>query len=202
MQQLSQQAFGWGEEGGPSIDDDSSLVAAVLSKDRKATAQFVARFADGLYAYVRSRLSPRYDEVDDLVQEIFLAAWENLSRYQGSGSLQAWVMGIARHKVEDYYRARLRALEPIESSDENHFASGVVPDFHQALEDYEIKAKTRGVLASLPELYRLALIWRYWEQASAREMALKTDKTEKAIERLLARARAEFRERWNYGQSA
>lgn len=202
MQQLSQQAFGWGEEGGPSIDDDSSLVAAVLSKDRKATAQFVARFADGLYAYVRSRLSPRYDEVDDLVQEIFLAAWENLSRYQGSGSLQAWVMGIARHKVEDYYRARLRALEPIESSDENHLASGVVPDFHQALEDDEIEAKTRGVLASLPELYRLALIWRYWEQASAREMALKTDKTEKAIERLLARARAEFRERWNHGQSA
>jgi RNA polymerase sigma-70 factor (ECF subfamily) len=202
VQQLSQQAFGWGEEGGPSIDDDSSLVAAVLSKDRKATAQFVARFADGLYAYVRSRLAPRYDEVDDLVQEIFLAAWENLSRYQGSGPLQGWVMGIARHKVEDYYRARLRALEPIESSDEDRLASGVVPEFHRILEQDELKAKTRSVLASLPELYRLALIWRYWEQASAREMALKTDKTEKAIERLLARARAEFRERWNHGQSA
>jgi DNA-directed RNA polymerase specialized sigma24 family protein len=56
------------------------------------------------------------------------------------------------------------------------------------------------VLASLPEQYRLALIWRYWERASAREMAHKTGKTEKAIERLLARARAEFRGRWNHGQ--
>ena len=170
----------------------------MLSKDRKATAEFVARFADGLYAYIRSRLAPRYDEVDDLVQEVFLAAWENLSRYQGSGPLQAWVIGIARHKVEDYYRARLRALETIEDSHQNHPVSAAVPEFHQTLEQDELKAKTRDVLASLPELYRLALIWRYWEQASAREMALKTGKTEKAIERLLARARAEFRERWSY----
>jgi RNA polymerase sigma-70 factor (ECF subfamily) len=199
---LNQQAFGSRDEGDASIDDDSSLVAAVLSKDRKATAEFVARFADGLYAYVRSRLAPRYDEVDDLVQEIFLAAWENLNRYQGSGLLQAWVMGIARHKVEDYYRARLRALEPIEDSHQDHLVSSVVPEFHEALEHEEMEAKTRSVLASLPDPYRLALIWRYWEQASAREMALKTGKTEKAIERLLARARAEFRERWSYGQSA
>ena len=202
MHHLNQQAFGSRDKGDPSIDDDSSLVAAVLSKDRKATAEFVARFADGLYAYVRSRLAPRYDEVDDLVQEIFLAAWENLNRYQGSGLLQAWVMGIARHKVEDYYRARLRALEPIEDSHQDHLASSVVPEFHEALEHEEMEAKTRSVLASLPDPYRLALIWRYWEQASAREMALKTGKTEKAIERLLARARAEFRERWSYGQSA
>jgi DNA-directed RNA polymerase specialized sigma24 family protein len=41
-------------------------------------------------------------------------------------------------------------------------------------------------------------MWRYWEEASAREMAAKTGKTEKAIERLLARARVEFRERWNH----
>ena len=202
MHHLNQQAFGSRDEGDASIDDDSSLVAAVLSKDRKATAEFVARFADGLYAYVRSRLAPRYDEVDDLVQEIFLAAWENLNRYQGSGLLQAWVMGIARHKVEDYYRARLRALEPIEDSHQDHLVSSVVPEFHEALEHEEMEGKTRSVLASLPDPYRLALIWRYWEQASTREMALKTGKTEKAIERLLARARAEFRERWSYGQSA
>ena len=202
MRQLSRQEFGWGEEGEPSLDDDLSLVAAVLTKDRKATAEFVGRFAGGLYGYVRSRLAPRYDEVDDLVQEIFLAAWESLNHYQGSGPLQAWVMGIARHKVEDYYRARLKVLEPIDDSHHDQLVTAVVPEFHQALEHDEMKAKTRGVLASLPEPYRLALILRYWEQASAREMAIKTGKTEKAIERLLARARAEFRERWNYGQSA
>ena len=143
-----------------------------------------------------------YDQVDDLVHEVFLAAWENLPSYQGSGPLRAWVMGIARHKVEDYYRARLRAPESIEDDDQEPVAPPSTSDFHQLLEQDELRKNTWRVLASLPEQYRLALIWRYWEKSSAREMALKTGKTEKAIERLLARARAEFRERWNLGQSS
>jgi DNA-directed RNA polymerase specialized sigma24 family protein len=67
------------------------------------------------------------------------------------------------------------------------------------LEQEQVRKNTWRVMSSLPEQYRLALIWRYWEKASARDMAAKTGKTEKAIERLLSRARAEFRERWNHG---
>jgi RNA polymerase sigma-70 factor (ECF subfamily) len=178
------------------------LVAGILKKDRKATAEFVARFADALYAYVRSRLAPRYDQIEDLVQETFLAAWENLNDYAGSGSLQGWLMGIARHKVEDYYRARLRAPEPIEDLDADGDLLAIAPKVHEFMEVTQLKEKTHQVLMSLPEPYRLALIWRYWDKAPAREMALKTGKTEKAIERLLARARTEFRERWNGGKSA
>ena len=183
---------------GSRIDSESALVTAVLRKDRKATAEFVARYADDLYGYVRSRLAPRYDEIDDVVQDIFLSAWESLDRFRATGSLQAWLMGIARHKVEDYYRGRLRAPDPI--GDENQYPdrSGS-PECEEILEQEQMRKRTQEILAALPDQHRLALIWRYWEKASAREMALKTGKTEKAIERLLARARAEFRERWNRG---
>ncbi len=81
-------------------------------------------------------------------------------------------------------------------------APASVLDFPQALERDQLREHTLLVLGGLPERYRLVLLWRYWETASARDMALKTGKTEKAIERLLARARAEFRQRWNRGQSA
>ena len=92
--------------------DDALLVAAVLNKDRKATAEFVSRYADELHSYVRSRLAPQYDHVDDLVQEIFLAAWESLASFQAVGSLGAWMKGIARHKVEDYSKDRASVGKP------------------------------------------------------------------------------------------
>jgi len=199
---LGPQAPGQPQTIGSPAGEDSALVAAVLRKDRKATAEFVARYADDLYRYLRSRLAPMYDHVDDLVHEVFLAAWQSLPSYHGSGPLQAWVMGIARHKVEDYYRARLRTPESIEDSDQEPVAPTSASDFHQLLEQNELRKNTWRVMAGLPKQYRMALIWRYWEKASAREMALKTGKTEKAIERLLARARAEFRERWNHAQSS
>ena len=182
--------------------EDATLIAAVLRKDRKASAEFVARFADDIYRYIRSRVSPRYDQVDDLVQEVFLAAWGSLSNYRGDGPLQAWLMGIARHKVEDFYRERLRVPNPIEDVDQDLGTSTFTLDFHRSLEREQLRKKTYRVLVGLPEKYRLALIWRYWEKASTREMALKTGRTEKAIERLLARARVEFRERWNHAKSS
>ncbi len=56
-------------------------------------------------------------------------------------------------------------------------------------------------LALLPEAYALALIWRYRDEKSAREMAELSGKTEKGMERLLARAREHFRREWNHAQS-
>jgi RNA polymerase sigma-70 factor, ECF subfamily len=202
VQRLEQQALDQPQTIDSSADKDAALVSAVLRKDRKATAEFVDRYSDNIYGFVRSRLSPRYEQTEDLVQEVFLAAWKSLSRYRATGSLQAWIMGIARHKVEDYYRERLRAPESIDDADLDPDTSHSVQDIHQVLEHDELRKNAQRVLVALPEQYRLALIWRYWEKASAREMALKTGKTEKAIERLLARARAEFRERWNYGRSS
>jgi len=172
-------------------------VEAIRRKDRKATAEFVSRHADAVYRYVYSRLVPRTDQVDDLVQEVFLAAWENLSQYRGTSSLGSWLMGIARHKVADYYRAYLREPEPVESSEEKPAFETLSPNFGELLDSELLREKTWQTLTRLPEKYRIVLLWRYWDKCSAREMAARTSKTEKAIERLLARAREEFRRMWN-----
>ena len=141
---------------------------------------------------------PRTDQVDDLVQEVFLAAWGNLSEYRGTSSLQSWLMGIARHKVEDYYRARLREPGPLETTGEKSSFETLSPNLDDLLDNELVRKKTWQVLARLPEKYRVVLLWRYWDKCSARAMAARTGKTEKAIERLLARARDEFRRIWNH----
>jgi len=187
----------------PAIQDqpeteDQRLIAAIQRKDRKATAEFVSRHADAIYRYVCARLVPRTDRVEDLVQEVFLAAWENLSEYRGTSSLQSWLMGIARHKVEDYYRARLREPEPLEATEQRPGIGTVSPDIDGFLDSKRLQKKTQQLLVKLPEKYRLALLWRYWDKCSAKEMATRTGKTEKAIERLLARARDQFRWIWDH----
>jgi RNA polymerase sigma-70 factor (ECF subfamily) len=186
----------------PAIQDqlpaeDHRLLEAIQRKDRKATAEFVSRYADAVYRYVFARLVPRADQVDDLVQEIFLAAWENLSQYRGTSSLGSWLMGIARHKVADYYRACLREPEPLEPNEGEPRLGTRGPDLDDFISSELLRRKTWQTLRSLPEKHRIVLLWRYWEKCSAREMAARTGKTEKAIERLLARAREEFRRMWS-----
>jgi RNA polymerase sigma-70 factor (ECF subfamily) len=155
------------------------------------------RHANAVYSYVCSRLAPRIDRADDVVQEVFLAAWENLSEYRGNSTVESWLIGIARHKIEDYYRARLREPEPLELVEENPQLEALGLDFDDLLDRETLQKQTRQVLDKLPEHYRSVLISRYWNECSVGAMAALTGRTEKAIERLLARARIHFRLSWN-----
>ncbi len=175
--------------------DEQRLVAEVLAKDRKATADFVGRCSDWLYSFVRFRLTPRTEMVEDLMQETLLAAWQGLPNFRGDGSLRSWVLGIARHKVEEYYRRSIREMASPEEDSLTKAAE--TPMLEQQLDLAMRQERVHATLALLPEAYGLALLWRYRDGKSAREMAELTGKTEKAIERLLARARENFRRRWN-----
>ncbi len=182
-------------------NQELSLIQAVLQKDRKATAEFVSLHADAIYAYIRSRLAPRFDFVEDLVQEVFLAAWGNLSKFRGASSLRNWLLGIARHKVEDYYRLRLRDPEGFEGDDESDITlPSQDPTIDTLIDRDRLQNKVWRILQSLPESYRLILLWRYWEKKSSSSIAAEIGRTEKAVERLLARARDQFRQRWNHEQ--
>ena len=177
---------------------DLELVAALLDKNRKAAAQFVALYTDPIHAYVYHRLIPRADLVDDLVQEVFLAAWASLDRFEGRSSLKTWLLGIARHKVENYYRSRLREPHSLDLDEASTPEIMEDPRFDLAIDRERTMAQTRSVLEALPESYSLLLLWRYWEKKSVREMAENIGRTEKAVERALARAREQFKRRWNH----
>ena len=186
------------ESAPPTLSaEERDLVDAVLGKDRKATAEFVARYTDGVYGYVRQRLAPRADLVDDLVQDVFVAALRGLDGFRGSASVRTWLVGIARHKVEDYYRSQIRQMRSLSDvEDDSPVTLMISPLLDESIDRSRLQEKTHRILAQLPEPYGLMLLWRYWEKRSARQMAEATGKTEKAIERLLARARSQFKRRW------
>lgn len=182
--------------------EDLELVGRLLARDRKAIAEFVANHGDALYGYVRLRLAPRTEHADDVVQEVFLAAWQRIGSYRGDSPLRAWLLGIARHKVEDLYRERLREPDPLPEDE----GPGDAPADEGGFLDEEIdrrrlRERAAAILNELPEAYSTVLLWRYWEHRSTAEMAAATGKTEKAIERLLSRARAAFRKRWEDGRA-
>jgi RNA polymerase sigma-70 factor (ECF subfamily) len=181
-----------------ACSEDLALITRVLRKDRKATADLIALHSGAVYGYIIRRMAPRQDLVDDLVQEVFLAAWTHLADYRGDAPLRAWLLGIARHKVEDYYRGRLRDWTPLpDESAQPPPEASALPSLDAEMDRSRAIEKVQQILASLPEAYAIVLLWRYWERRSAQEMADSTGKSVKGIERLLARAREQFKRRWD-----
>ncbi len=172
----------------PSIDADRR-------GDRKSMGQFVELHSDAVYRFLHHRLDQR-EALDDLVQEVFLAAWRSIDRFRGESEVRTWLLGIARHKLADHYRSRLRGADLGFEAGEADEPS-VVFDVDERLDAVRLEARARKTLAKLPDSYRVALLWRYWDERPTAEIAALTGQTEKAVERLLDRARKLFKRRWN-----
>jgi RNA polymerase sigma factor (sigma-70 family) len=178
------------------FSSDLALAAAVQARDRKATAQLVELHSEAIHRYVWKRLTPKTEMVDDIVQEVFLAAWRGLPQYNGTAPLRSWMLSIARFKVEDHYRATLgRHFQALEADDDAAIPAPAF-DLVRELDTQRHAKRAAEILAALPYEYAVVLRWRYWEDRTAKEMAEWSGRSEKAVERLLARARSKFRAHW------
>jgi RNA polymerase sigma-70 factor, ECF subfamily len=84
--------------------DDDELIAAMAGGDDTALRELFARHAPWLAARLRAALPA--PEVEDVLQETFLAAWRGARRYQPAGAAGGWLWGIARRQAALWLRRR------------------------------------------------------------------------------------------------
>jgi RNA polymerase sigma-70 factor (ECF subfamily) len=113
------------------------------------------------------RVPPR--EVDDLVQEVFLAALRQLHALRDVSRFGAWLAAITRNRANDYYRKsgpEAALTEPVCEEQVEGCASDPA-DAQQA-------AVILGVVRTLPDAYREPLILRLVEGLTGPEIAART----------------------------
>ena len=84
--------------------DDDALVAAVAGGDDTALRELFSRHAPWLAARLRQVLPAA--EVEDVLQETFLAVWRGAGRYRPAGAAGGWVWGIARRQAALWLRRK------------------------------------------------------------------------------------------------
>lgn len=106
------------------------------------------------------------DDVDDVVQVIFLDLWRTRARYDTARSLEAWALAIARRRAIDHLRARPRPATSLGDLAEPPGEDG--RDIAARLAD---AAEIRGALSALPPPQREAIGMAYYGDLSQREIA-------------------------------
>ena len=84
--------------------DDDALIAAVARRDDTALRELFSRHAPWLAARLRGVLPAA--EVEDVLQETFLAVWRGAAGYRSQGSAGGWLWGIARRQAALWLRRR------------------------------------------------------------------------------------------------
>ncbi len=148
--------------------------------------------APRVYSYLFTRTGGDHALTEDLVQQAFVKAIAARATYDGRAPVVAWICGIARNLLMDHHRrldreerGRLRlVVREIDAG----------PGQAHAERDDVLTALRR-----LPALQRAALVLRYLDDLSVREVARLIGKTEAATESLLTRGRDSFRRRYGEG---
>ena len=149
-----------------------------------------------VYGYLLARCG-RAVLAEELTSETMLAAVDALKRDAGPASLStSWLLGIARHKLVDYWRRLEREERSFQMIGSQQTEAEDPWDVHLD------SLRARATLETLSPQHRAVLTLRYLDDLPVAEVADILDRTLHATEALLVRARQAFRRAYSEQEDA
>jgi len=162
--------------------EDARLVRAAREGDERAFGALYERYARVIHGVLLAR-APKTD-VDDLVQDVFLSAWNRLGSLRDPAAFGGWLTMIARNRATDFHRQSVDSVE--------------LPEDLTAPEATSSRAEALGVLEiirNLPAAYRETLVLRLVEGLTGPEIADRTGLTPASVRVNLHRGMTMLREK-------
>jgi RNA polymerase sigma-70 factor, ECF subfamily len=146
---------------------DDALIARLAKGDQQAMPMLFARHRTRVFRFVLRRV--RNEAVaEELVNEIFLAVWQQAGRFEGTSSATTWMLSIAHNKAVSSLRKKRD-----EGLDEG--VAEAIPDDSDSAETILAKggkaAALRLCLNKLPDDQRVVMDLVYYHEQSVKEVA-------------------------------
>ena len=168
-----------------SVKPEARLIERVTTGDEEAFGELYKMFAPMVHGIVLARV-PR-DEVQDIVQEVFLSAYRNLHTLRDKNATGAWLATIARNRAVEFYRQ----LKPtVELSEDLRDKNDSNAEAREILK----------IIRTLPETYRETLVLRLVEGMTGQEIAERCGLTPESVRVNLHRGMKILREKLGIAQ--
>ena len=185
---------------GKSLEDldDIALMARTKRGDMDAFAVLVERHQHSVVGTVAKMLGNAND-AEDVAQQVFVRVWKSAGRYEPTAKFTTWLMTITRNLVFNemrrLQRSRMVSMETREEDPPMQFPDDSARAPGEVLLEVELEQAIDDAIASLPEMQRMALVLRRYEEMPYEEIAKVLDTSVAATKSIIFRARNELRER-------
>lgn len=164
--------------------DDRVVAGRAADGDPQAFEVLVRRYSGLMRVYARSILGST-DEVDDVVQESFVTAWQQLESLNDPGAIKSWLMRIVSRRSIDRLRRR-REHDNIDDHEQPTREDTSPPHIAEAR---ALTSALGTVLAALPPAQRRCWLLKEVAEYSYREIAVDLEIPETTVRGLISRAR-------------
>ncbi|MDR3764720.1 MAG: RNA polymerase sigma factor [Acidobacteriota bacterium] len=183
--------------------EEMLLVGAARTGDIAAFESLVRRYDRNVFR-IAQHITQNREDAEDVVQDAFLKAYQNLGQFQGQSKFYTWLVRIAVN--EALMRLRRRRPERMISLDEDvkteedsmpREVADWSPNPEQQYSQAELKEILGKTIQGLPPSFRTVFVLRDVEGLSTEETASALELSVPAVKSRLLRARLQLRERLN-----
>ena len=156
---------------------DLVLVERVKERDDdSAFDEIVRRHKNRIFSYI-CRMTHDAPDAEDLTQEVFIRAYQSISRFRADAAVDTWLYRIATNLVIDRFRREKRAPQQWEPLDEEDDTVGALPDPDRSRDPEataqlgELQRQVRKAVDTLPAKLRGAVVLHDIEGLSYEEVS-------------------------------
>ncbi|HEY6938128.1 MAG TPA: sigma-70 family RNA polymerase sigma factor [Terriglobales bacterium] len=185
------------------VSDELSLVQAAKKGDVGAFGELVKRYDRNVFR-IALHITQNREDAEDVVQDAFLKAYENLEQFQGQSKFYTWLVRIAVNealmKLRRRRPERMVSLDQEVQTEEDSMPREVAdwsPNPEQLYNQAELRDILGKTIQGLPPSFRTVFVLRDVEGLSTEETAQALELSVPAVKSRLLRARLQLRERLN-----
>lgn len=170
-------------------------IAGLISKNKDVFAVIIRRYEKRLMAYMKRINGGTQENLEDIVQNIFIKVYVNINSYKKDKKFSSWLYGIAHNECIDYWRKNKKHDVGLSLDDCEDIRSALTSDedlFDDASRRFDAE-KTQLSLKKLPAKYREILILRFLEDKSYEEIGEILEKPVSTVGTLVRRAKELFK---------
>ncbi len=124
-------------------------------------------FSIPLKVFIKRRVNQEQD-VEDILQMVFIKIYHNLDSLNQSSKLHAWIYTITKNTIVDYYRTHKQDL-----SISDIIEDITIEEVEEETFNHEIAQCLHVMIKRLPEIYKQAIILTEYENLTQKELAWK-----------------------------
>lgn len=170
----------------PVARGERELLACIAAGDRGALEELYLTYHRRLARFL-ARFAPRYESVEEIINDTFLAVWQGAGDFRNASKVSTWIMGIA-------YRTALKSRRSQRHHDTNLSLSEAPEPSVEPADETEVQDWLRQGVGQLSDEQRLTLELTYQLGHSLEEVSLITQAPIGTVKARLFHARVKLRQ--------
>ncbi|WP_108803776.1 RNA polymerase sigma factor [Aquimarina sp. Aq107] len=162
-----------------NIQEENLLIALQTDKDiNHAFTKLVSMYKQRLYWHIRNMVK-NHDDTDDILQNVFIKVYKNISKFKGDSKLYSWMYRIATNESITFLNQKAKKYNISNEELQQQLIENLEADVY--FEGDEIQLKLQKAIALLPQKQQQVFNMKYFQELKYKEISEILETSEGAL---------------------